>query len=87
MSKQDRIADLQARNGAWRAVVDRFAPRAGPATSQELDRIASELTFTGDAVEDMERTYANLQRRAELLIEQKVVEASAFDDLPRSASE
>ena len=85
MSDQDRIADLQACNGALRAVVDRFAPRAGPVTQQELDRIASELAFTGQTVEDMERTYANLQRRAELLVEHKVVEASAFDDLPRPA--
>ena len=85
MTDHDRIADLQACNGALRAAVDRFVLRAGPMTQQDLDRIASELAFTGDTVEDLERTYANLRRRAELLVEHKVVEASAFDGLPRPA--
>lgn len=83
MKDHDRIADLQACNGAWRAAVDRFAPRGGPVTEQQLDRIASELAFTGDTLEDLRRTFANLQRRADLLVAQQVVEAGAFLDLPR----
>ena len=83
MTAQARIAELTICNGAWRAAVDRFAPRGGPVTQQALDRIASELVFTGDTAEDGERTYRNLRRRADLLVEHQVVEASAFADLPK----
>ncbi len=83
MPDPDRIFELESRNAALRAVVDRYVPRAGPATSQALDQIAAELEFTGDSVEDLERTYANLKRRADLVVEHQVAEPASFDDPPR----
>ena len=80
MVDQAKLAELQTRNGALREAVDRYLLRAGPAVSQEIDRIASELEVTGDTFEDLERTYRNLGRRADALIAHQLAEPEAFDE-------
>ena len=62
-----------------RAVVDRYVPLADPMTQRVIDQIAVELEFSDDALQDLERTYENLRRRADLLIEHKVAGPEAFE--------